>query len=285
MGVSGPHFNDNRDGTIVGRAMEKCSLCVIASYFGCDMACGVCNVAIPGSPSSRCTSLGEIVSTTSSGTGEVSIVVPVLCRNERRGESDHRSLSYTVTLRRLMGLNIRGVVAFSTRSREIRGTVPRGSFRGIVPACRVVGTVMGGVSSLGISGSRLVIVSPSRNTVREYVCFTARLNIGLNVFCGEESFAGIISNEGPVIRRRCLNSPVGNGSVVVISSVVSSNRSVLRITGGLGKLNTGEVFIYAAFNLFTGKLSIFSRTCGRNIFRGIFAAGNICRAPRLLSER
>lgn len=253
------------------------------SVFGCNIACGVCNRAVPVDPSRRFTGLGETVSTMNNGTREVAIVVPVLCRNERRGHSSERSLSYTVTLRRLYGgVNISGVVAFSTRSPEIRGTVPLGNFRGIRPTCRVVGTLMGGISSLRLSGRRVVMMSPSRNNVSHYVCCSAILNLSLNVFCGHHSCSEIIGNEGPVLRRRFLNSGVRNGSMVIISSVVSSNRSVLRITGGLGRLNTGHVFVFSTFNLFYRKLRGFSGSFTRNGVAGMFAAGLICHAPRLL---
>ncbi len=269
----------------MGRASHNVSTCVLYSYFGCDIRCGVCNGAIPVDPSSRFRSLGHIVTTLNNGTHQVAIVVPVLCRNERREEATERSVSYTVTLRRLITVNIGGVVAFSTRSPHIGGTVPLRNFSGMRTTCRVVGTLLHAIPSVGLSERRAVVMSPSRNNVKHYVCCSSILKLRLNVFCGHHGCSIIMGNEGPVRTRRFLNGSVANGSLVLISSVVSSNRSVLSVTTGLGRGNTNEVFVFSAFNLFIRKLRGFSRCCRGNLVSGIFAAGLVCRAPRLLSHR
>ncbi len=252
---------------------------------GCGYGCGVCNFRGTVSPSSRCRSLGHVVRTAYNGTRQVGIVVPGLCNNHRRHHGCHRDLSYTFTLRRLRGVNIGGVIAFSTRSPQIYGTIPLVDFSGLVPTCRILGTVFHTVPSFRPGQSAVVIIDPSRNTLGHGVCCTIGLNIRVNVFCGHHSCSHVIGNHGPVITRRCLNGGIRNGSIFVTSSVVTSNRSVLSVTCRLGGHGTGHVFTCTACTVFATNLSGFSRTCGGNVVRNIFNAGLACHAPRLLDHR
>lgn len=281
MSYDYPEFNSNRTGNVLGRAVHNASLFVVASMYGCDLACAMGKRLGRVSPSSRCRSLGEVVTTTANGTHHVGIVVPFLCRDERRGHAEERSLSYTLTLRRLSTVNISGVVAFSTRSPHMRGTVPLDKFSDFGPRCRFLGTLFHRMPSLGTSGRRLVVVDPSRKTVRHTMCFSGMLNISVNVFCGHHSCSAIVGKGGPVITRRFLNSSIAKGSILVISSVVSSKRDVLSITGRLGRHGTKHIFMYAAFKLFASKFSGFSRCCGGKCVDGIVAAGLACLPPRL----
>lgn len=283
MPIRATHFNSNRTGYAVVRSMHNSSVCLVISMYGCDLACDVKPCRGLVSPSSRFRSLGHIVNTVNNGTHEMGIVVPCLCRDHRGVHDNERSLSYTATLRRLMDVNIRGVVAFSTRSTHIRGTAPLRKFRAVRPSCRFVGTLLGRRGKLRVSGSRFVVVDPSRKDVGHTVCLTGVLNISVNVCCGHLSCSGEVGKHRPVTTCRFLNPGLGNGSVVLVSSVVSSNSAILGVSSLLGREKTNEVCVYSAFKLFAGKLRGFSRTRGTKIFSGLLAAGLVCRSPRLLT--
>lgn len=278
-----PHFNSNRTGNVLKRSMQKGSVCLVISMYGCGIACSLAKGAGRVSPSSRFRGLGEVVTTMNNGKHHVGIVVPFLCRDHRRGEASHRSLSYTLTLRRLIHVNMSGVVAFSTRSPHMSGTVPLDKFRAVSPACRFVGNLLHGMGSLRVSDRRVVTVDPSRNNAGHTMCLTGILNLSVNVFCGHHSCARVMGKHGPVITRRFLKDSMRNGSMVVVSSVVSSKSDVVRITARLGEHGTGHVFTTTAFNLFAGKVRGFSGTCRRNVVGNVLAAGLVCRAPGLLS--
>ncbi len=233
------------------------------------------------SPDDHFQNLKRIIAAVNGKAHRINVIMPFLYEGRQHKRTARESLDCSLGLQELIGMGVDNILTFDAHDPRVVNAIPLNGFDNFFPTYQFLKALLKSEPELQINSRRLMVISPDEGAMSRAVYFSNVLGVDMGMFYKRRDYSVIVDGKNPIVAHEFLGDSVMDKDCIVIDDMIASGGSMLDVASQLKERGARNVYVCAAFGLFTEGLEQFDKYYQEGIFRRIVTTNLIYQTPEL----
>lgn len=280
-----PRFGTGEAKAVIHESIRGSDLFIIADVMNYSNEYSMNQITTFKSPDDHFQDLKRIIAAAKiSRVHRINVIIPFLYEGRQHKRDKLESLDCAYALQELSVMGVDNIITFDANDPRVQNSIPIHGFDNFYTSLQFIRELLKTEENLHIDEKNLMIVSPDEVGMSRAVYYANVLGVEMGMFFKRCDYSKIVDGCNPTETHEFLGSNIEGKDVYVISDMISSGQSILKIARELKKRKARRVFIAATFGLFCNGFDQLDQAYEEGLFHRIYTT-NLVYNPKELLQR
>lgn len=236
------------------------------------------------SPDDHYQDLKRLIAAVGGNARRITVIMTYLYESRQHKRTGRESLDCAIALQELTRMGVDNIITFEAHDPRVQNAIPLHGFDTVRTTYQFIKALLLNVSGLHIDSDHMMVISPDEAGMSRAVYLASVLSLDVGMFYKRRDYTRFVDGVNPILSHEFLGTVVEGKDMIIIDDMISSGEGIIEIATQLKKRNSGKIFIFSTFGLFTRGLDAFDKAYEDGLFDRVLTTNLIYQSPELLNR-
>ena len=237
------------------------------------------------SPDDHYQDLKRIIAAIGGKARRINVIMPFLYESRQHKRAARESLDCALALQELTSMGVENIITFDAHDPRVVNAIPLHGFENILVCYQFIKNILRYAEpDMKVDPEHLMVISPDEGGMGRAIYMANHLGVDMGMFYKRRDYSTIVDGRNPIVAHEFLGADVKGKDMIIVDDMISSGESMLEVAALLKEKGAKNIYMCAAFGLFTGGLERFDEAHKNGTFTKLVTTNLIYQAPSLFER-